>query len=265
MNQKPITDNKEKAKSKKKKEALEIALEKLEKLQIDDQELSGKDIATYGDILAGAKKAVAAIEIIIEEAETVIKSAMLRQWCEHFAINGHMPDLRRPRSSMATFKVVQQKVAKVTIEKAESLKKQGIDLEPYTQKKTYSIRMGSASAEATKKIIESLKKILGDDYEGVVSEYISVGADFFEKYDQIIKESLGEDEELVQKMISILRVLNPTVQMTEYDSDLPEAAGYDLALEFAHISAQRKEAIKQAKREAKAHRAEQKKAQALAK
>ena len=53
-------------------------------------------------------------------------------------------------------------------------------------------------------------------------------------------------------MLSVLRVLGPTVQFSKFETDLPEAAGYDLALEYAKISAQRNRAADAAEKEAAA-------------
>ncbi len=249
-NSKPVTDNKEKAKSKKKKEAIPIDLSALSSLKVDDLELSGADLAVYADALAGAKVALKAIEKIVEESEMVLKAAMMRQWCEHFATKGHMPDLRQPKGTMATFQCIQQKTAKVTGDKADDIKKKGVDLGKHKEKISFTIRMGNASREATKKIIASMKKILGEDFEDVVSEYVTVGESFFENFDDIIRKSLGEDENLNDKMLQILRILKPTIQFSKFESDMSESAGYDLALEFSNTSAEKKKAHKQAQRAA---------------
>ena len=252
MNTKAVTDNKEKQKSKKKKDPLEITIKKLAKLQFGDQDLTGEDIEAYVDALAGAKKAMAAIEKTVDEAEEILRAAMRRQWCEHFTKTGHMPELRRSIGSTGSCKVVQQKMAKVTIDKVKDLlENYNIDLKAHAEKNTYTIRMGNASKQATEQIIGSLKIILGEDYDDIVSEYLSVGEKFFVSYDDILKKSLGEDEVLVDKMLSVLRVLKPTIQFSEWNSDLDEGSGFDMAYEFAQISAQRKQAAKIAKAKAK--------------
>lgn len=255
-NSKPVTNNEEKAKAKKKKDALEIQLDKLAKLRVEDTELSGADIAAYADALAGAKVAIDAIQQTIDEAETILKSAMLRQYCSHYAQTGRPPDLRRSVGRMGSFKVVQQQTAKVTTDKAEELKLQGVDLEQHADRHSYSIRMGKASKKDTKKIVDALREILGDDFSAVVSEYVHVGKDFFAEFDDIIKGALGPDEKLDEKMLAVLRVLNPTIQFSEFSSDLDEARGYDLALEFAHISAKKKQTAKEAEKLARQKRAD---------
>ncbi|MHC4432490.1 MAG: hypothetical protein ACYTBS_11685 [Planctomycetota bacterium] len=252
MNSKPVTDNKEKAKSKKKKDPLSIQLERLDNLRYGKMDLSGEDLAAYADALAGATVALKAIEKTVSEAKDILKAAMLRQYCEHYAKTGRPPELRQPVSRMGTFQVIQQNTAKVTTAKVEELKGQGIDLELMKEKSSYTVRMGNASKEEQKKIISSLKRILGDGYEDVVSEHVHVGDTFFGKFDEVVKSSLGPDEQLDEKMLSVIRVLNPTVQFTKFKTDLPEATGYDLAFEFAQVSAQKKKAAESAAREAAA-------------
>ena len=247
-NAKPVTDNKEKEKAKKKKDPLEIHLAKLKKIRVEDTELSGADIAAHADALAGAKVALKAIKATIDEAEMILRAVMLRQYCEYFAQSGRPPDLRRSIGKMGSCQVIQQQTAKVTTEKAEELATQGIDLEPHKEKNSYTIRMGAASREATKEIVASLKSILGDDYEEVVSEYLHVGPKFFKEFDDIVKQTLGPDERLDEKMLGVLRVLNPTIQLTKFDSDMTEMQGYDLAYEFAQISAGKKKAAKEAEK-----------------
>ena len=255
-NAKPVTNNQEKAKAKKKKDPLEIHLAKLKKLRVEDTELSGADIAAHADALAGAKVALRAIEGTIKEAETMLKAAMLRQYCEHYATTGRAPDLRRGIGKMGSFQVIQQQTAKVTTDKAEELAAQGVDLEAHKEKNSYTIRMGKASKEATKKIVSALQEILGADFDDVVSEYVHVGENFFKGFDDIVKQALGPDERLDEKMLSVIRVLNPTIQFTKFDSDMSELQGYDLAFEFAQISAQKKKAAKAAEKQARADRAE---------
>lgn len=255
MNAKPVTNNTEKAKAKKKKDSLEIKLAKLAKLQVAGVELTGEDIAAHVDALAGAKVALKAIKSTIDEAETILKAAMLRQYCEHYSSTGRPPDLRRTVGKMGSCKVVQQKTAKVTVEQAMELKKQGVDIEPHKKKNSYTIRLGAASGEATKDIIGSLQSILGGDFDSVVSTYVHVGSDFFQKFDSIVKETLGPDERLDEKMLSVLRVLKPTIQLSDFDSDMTEQQGYDLAYEFAQISASKEKAAKEAEKKAKAERA----------
>lgn len=256
-NAKPFTNNKEKAKAKMKKDPLAVSLKKLQKLKYEEETLSGTDLAAYADALAGAKIAMDAIKKTIEDAESILKAAVLRHYCDHYAKTGRPPDIRRLESNLGSFQAVQQRVAKVTVDKAEELKKQGIDLSEYNEKTSYTIRMSSASKEATKKIVEDMRKTLGDDYDNVVSEYVSVGEKFFDEFDKIVRNSLGPDQKLDEKMLSVLRILNPTISFRGFSTDLRETSGYDLALTFAKQSAERKKASKEAARRAKEEAAEE--------
>lgn len=257
-NSKPVTNNKEKAKAKKKKDPLRLNLAKLSKLKYEDEILSGNDLAAYGDALAGAKAAMNAIKKTIDDAEAILKAATLRHYCEHYAQTGRAPDVRMFESKLGSFQVVQQSTAKVTMEKAEELKGQGIDLEQFKTRNSYTIRMAKASKSDTRKIIESMQGILGEDFPDVVSEYVHVDDEFFDNFDDIVKQSLGPGQRLDEKMLEVLRVLNPTIQFREFSTDLKEQAGYDLALEFSHVSAERKKAAKEAARRVKAEAADEK-------
>lgn len=249
MNSKAVTNNIEKAKSKKKKDPLKVHLDTLQELHFGNMNLSGEDLASYADALAGATVAMKAIEATVKESKEILKAAMLRQYCEHYSKTGRPPEVRQSISKMGTFQVVQQKSAKVTVDTASELKSQGVDLESMKERSSYTIRMGSASKEEQKKIISSMKEILGEGFDDVVSEHVHVGEKFFAQFDDIVKQALGPDENLDEKMLSVLRVLNPTVQFSKFVTDLPEAAGYDLALEYAQISAQRSKAADAAVKE----------------
>lgn len=246
MDTKPITDNAEKAKSKKKKDPIEVRLDRIRNLQVDGADLSGEDIASYADALAGAKVAMQAIERSIEEAETILRAAMLRDYCEQYSLSGQAPDLRRCVGKMGSFQVVQQQNAKITPDNAKKLTASGIDIQP--QRTSYTIRLGAASKEATKEIICALRTILGDDYDDVVSEHYHVDKKFFDNLLDIVKRSLLPGERLDEKMLFVLRILNPTVQFREWKSDLAGPAGFDLAYEFAQISANKARALTSAKK-----------------
>ncbi len=253
-NSKPVTDNEEKQKAKKKKDALEVHLANLKRLRIEDIELSGEDIAVHADALAAAKVAIKAIESTVEEGELILKAAMLRHYCDHYAAKGHPPDLRRTIGKLGSCQVVQQQTAKVTTTKAEELKSKGVDLVKHKEKTSYSIRMGKISKKTTKELIKALHEILGEDYDDIVSEYVHVGKKFFGEFDDVIKQSLTGDESLDEKMLSVLRVLNPTVQLSNFQCTLEVAQGFDTALEFAQISESKKKAMKQAEEAAKQSR-----------
>lgn len=102
-----------------------------------------------------------------------------------------------------------------------------------------------------------MRQTLGEDYDSVVSEYVSVGEKFFDDFDNIVRGSLGPDQKLDEKMLSVLRILNPTISFRGFSTDLREASGYDLALTFAKQSAERKKAAKEAARRAKEEAAEE--------
>lgn len=261
-NSKAVTNNIEKAKSKKKKDPLKVHLDSLDNLRYGNVDLTGEDIAAYADALAGATVAVKAIESTIDESKDILKSAMLRQYCQHYSKTGRPPEMRRSVSKMGSFRVVQQNSAKVTVETAAELKSQGIDLVALKEKSSYTIRMGSASKEEQKKIVAAMKEILGDGYDDVVSENVHVGKKFFDGFDDTVKQALGPDESLDEKMLSVLRVLNPTVQFSKFETDLPEATGYDLALEYAKISSQRTKAADSAAKEVAAIKLEESRASA---
>jgi len=248
-NSKPVVNNKEKRKSRKKRDPLLVHLNKLDNLLYGDLELTGDDLSAYADALAGGMKAVKAIEDTIEEAKGILKAAMLRQYCDHYTTSGRAPDLRSPVASMSRLKCTQQNTAKVTTDKAGELKKQGIDLDEYKDKTSYTIRMGNASAEESKKIVAAMKEILGEGFEDVVSEYVHVGGKFFGSFDDIVKGALGPDEKLNEKMLQVLRVLSPTVSFSLQETDLDESSGFDLAHEYSKISAERQKAAERAKLE----------------
>ncbi len=260
-NAKPVTDNEEKAKSKMKKDALEVQLAALSELQVGDDTHSGKDLSDLADALAGAKVAQKAINGMIEEAEVAIKSAMLRQYCDHFAAKGHPPDIRHCVGAMGSFKAVQHKTAKITASKAESLKDQGIDLLAHKEAVSYSIRWAALTERDTNLLIAFLKdKVLKERYGSVVTENIHVGEKFFGKLDKIVKETLGENENLDEKMLAVMRVISPTIVLSGYESDLDEAEGYDLARSFSRVMGDRRKAIKDAAKQARRAQAEKLKA-----
>ncbi len=251
-NAKPVTDNKEKAKSRKQRDPLEIKLKDFDTLKYGDEEFTGKDLADHADALAAAKAAEKAIKATVVDAEKVLRAAMLKHYCKYYAQTGRAPDMRKTFSSTGKFHCVQQSVATVDAEKVKTLKdSHGVNLKRWIDGRKYTISLGNASKETTKQIIKNLKDTLGDDYKDVVSEKMTVGEKFFDKFDDIVKMSLGDGERLDEKMLEVIRILKPTIQFSQFETDLEDHASFDLAHEFAMISANKAELIKAAKKEAK--------------
>jgi len=250
---KPIVDNKEKAKSRKKREPLDVHLATLDTLKYGDETLTGEDLAAHADALAAAKAAMGAIKATIEDADKVLRAAMRKHYCSVYAQTGHAPPMRRTFSKMSKFQCVQQSVANINEKKAATLKNShGIDIDNHINGRTYTVSLGNASKEKTKEIVSYLKETLGDDYPDVVSEKMTVGEEFFSSFDSIVKKSLGDGERLDDKMLEVLRILSPTIQFSTFETDLEDQASFDLAHEFARISAKKTEAAKAAAKEAKA-------------
>ncbi len=251
-NTKPVTDNKEKAKSRKKRDPLEIKLKDFATLKYGDEEFTGKDLAAHADALAAAKAAQAEIKATVDDAEKVLRAAMLRHYCEFYAQTGHAPDMRKTFSTTGKFHTVQQSVATVDAERVKTLKdSHGVNLKRWIDGRKYTISLGNASKETVKQIIKYLKSTLGDDYKDVVTEKMTVGEKFFENFDDIVKRSLGDGERLDEKMHEVARILKPTIQFSKFETDLEPQGAFDLAHAFAKISANKAALAKAAKKEAK--------------
>lgn len=234
-NAKPLTDNSKRSRSKKKKEPIDILLDQLDSIQVDDQELSGEDLSAYADALAGAKAAQKDLSRAIEEAEAALKAAMLRQYADYYTRVGRPPDLRRSVGKTGSFNVVQQQKVSLSPERLEALISAGVDVSPYRKIK-HSINLGKASKETAKRIVDLLRLALGDDYPSIVSEEAVLDDDFFESLLDVVRSSLAGGERLDEKMLSVLRILNPTIQFKEFKTDLSSPQGFDLAYEFSMIS-----------------------------
>jgi len=262
---KAVTDNKEKAASRKKKDPLKVHLDKLDSLSFEDMNLTGGDISAYGDALSGGTRAVKSIKSAIDEAKGIITSAMYRHYCEHYAATGKPPEVRQSVSRTSTFQVVQYSVAEVTTETARKLNEfQGIDLDKFGADRSYKVKLGNVDKGKRDRVLASMKDILGEEYSSVVSEKVAVGEKFFDNFSDIVKSSLSVDERLDHKMLEVLRILSPTVQFRDFVTDLPEDVGFELALEYARISSKRKEASAAAAKAAKLAAKELKAAERLA-
>lgn len=259
-NAKPVTDNKEKAKSRKKRDPLEIKLKDFDTLKFGDEVFTGADLAAQADALAAAKSAQAAIDATVKDAEAVLRAAMLRHYCKYYAQTGRAPEMRKTFSTTGKFHTVQQAVATVDAARVKTLKdSHGVNLKRWIDGRKYTISLGNASKETVKQIIKYLKSTLGDDYKDVVTEKMTVGEKFFESFDDIVKRSLGDGERLDEKMHEVMRILKPTIQFSKFETDLEPQASFDLAHAFAKISADKAALALAAKKEAKeAVRAEKK-------
>lgn len=245
VNAKPLIDNSKRSRSKKKKEAIDILLCQLSTIQVDDREFSGEDLSAYADALAGAKAAQKDLGRVIGEAEDILRAAMLRQYADHYTRSGKPPDLRRSIGRTGSFNVIQQQNSKLSTDRVRELASVGVDAAPYKKIK-YSINLGKASEEATKTVIGLLRQSLGNDYQSIVAEETVLDSSFFEKMLDIVRASLATGERLDEKMLFVLRVLNPTIQFKEFETDLSSPQGFELAYEFSMISGNKELAGKRA-------------------
>lgn len=250
IDEKPKIDNEAKEKSKKKKDALEIHLKDLETI-IGGVRFGGDEISGEADALASAKKIKAIAEKVIGSSEPIVKAAMLRQWCSHVHEMGEPPDIRRAVSKISNFKVVQQTPVKVTEEKVSAAAAKGLALEKYSEGKVYDVSLGNASSEQRNEILCRMREILGDDYENVVSERLVVGKEFFDNYQENVRKTLSGGEELLDKMITLLAIISPTIQFSDFVTDLPDDSAYEFTAECYRIDAQKEEAHRVALAEAK--------------
>lgn len=250
VNEKLKVDNKAKEKSKKKKDPQEVKILDL-KTTIEGVEFGGKQISGEADSLAAAKKIEKIVKKVIKNAEGVVKPAFLRQWCEHTHNRGAPPDMRRAVSEMSAFKVVQQTPTKVTRKKVDEAKKKGVDLISHSSKKNYNISLGNASSEQRKAILANMKQVLGEDYDNVVSEEWILDEVFFDSFQEIVRKTLTDDEDLLEKMVSILATIAPTIQFSDFETDLPDKDAFGLASEAFRIDAELEAAQKEAAKAAK--------------
>src|SRR5690606_14914762 len=246
-NSKPIIDNSRRVSSKKKKQPIDIHLDELKSIRIDDTDLSGKDIAAHADALAGAKIAQQAIGSAIEEAEVVLRAAMMKQYCDHYLSTGSQPDIRRGIGKLCSFNVVQQQNARLTPQKIEELSSINFECDHY-QKSAYSINLSKLPAETVEKILASVMEIAGDDFHKIVSETVVLGREFFNNLIDLARSSLRPGERLDEKLLHVMRIINPTIQFKDFGSDLHPAYGFELAYEFSQISANKQKALESAEK-----------------
>lgn len=239
VNAKAEVDNKEKRKKRQKRDAMSVEASTMNSFSMGETEITSEDIAIHAEALAAAKRAVAPLKRVIDESTSVLKAAILRQWCDHYTKKGREPGLRKIKAKSGEFLVVQNTKVDMVQKNYSTLIQMGLDADSYSSK-SYSIKMGNASKTARKKIIESLKEILGEDYDDVVTTKFTLEGDFFSNLGSVVRSSLRENESYDEKLMEAMRVIGPTITMKDFKSDIPEVDGYELAYELAHNSSKKK-------------------------
>lgn len=240
MNAKHI-DNTEAIKSKKKKEKIEVPVSKVVLFEYDGKKYTGEDLAAIADALAGAKISTGAIKKAAEENQNILKAYMYQNWCEGFALNGSAPDMRELIGGASRFEISQYRKADVPDSVAKAINKLGLDIKKYSTQTKYEIRMGSVPEPMIEKVLEAVQNVLGKaTYDKVVTKKHVLGESFFDNYLEIVKNHCGKGEKLAEKMTKILSMLKPTVQFLKPATDLSETESFDLAFQFAEISAKEK-------------------------
>jgi len=234
-------DNTERVKSKKQKEKLEVDVGKEVEFKYGKDSYTGEDLAALADAVAGAKKAIKAIEKANKDNEEILKAYMYHNWCQEFALNGRAPDMRELIGGASHMDVSQYMSAKVPSGKAETLKEMNLDIEQYSSQTKFEVRMGNVPKPMIEDMLDAIKGALGDEmYENVVSKFFAVEEDFFINFQEIVQRSLSKNENLSEKMEVALNIVKPTIQFLKPTSDLNETESYDLAFEFAEIAKRNK-------------------------
>jgi len=236
-------DNTEKAKAKKNKEKLEVELGEILEFTVDDNRLTGADLAARADALAAAKIASKALDKTIKEGEEILKALMYQHWCHETALNGRPPDMRQIVGAMSRFDVSQYTKADVTAKKTASLKEIGVDVAAFAKGTKYTVRMGSVPNPMIEPVLDAMKEVLGDElYEKVVSISYKVEDDFFSNMRSIVQDSLSGTEKLTSKMEVVMGTVKPTIQFLKFDTDLQPPDAFDFAYRFACIDTPERQA-----------------------
>lgn len=229
-------DNTEKVKAKKKKEKLEVELGEILEFTVDDNRMTGADLAARADALAAAKIAAKALDKTIKEGEEILRALMYQHWCHEVALNGRPPDMRQIVGATSRFDVSQYTKATVTDKKTKSLKEIGIDVAAYAKDTKYTVRMGSVPKPMIEPLFNAMREVLGDElFNKVVSVSHVVEKDFFDNMRQIVQDSLSGIEKLTPKMETVIGAVKPTIQFLKFETDLQPPDAFDFAYQYACI------------------------------
>jgi hypothetical protein len=222
-----MIDNEQARKSKKKQTKLEVTFDE------------NDDLHQQVEVLSSGRKAFKFVKKVMDAAEYAVRSYAYHDWAKRFLETGRAPEIREFQSKATTVDVTQQNKAKLSPKKLAALDGMGVDVSEYVENVQTQIDMKAAADRGiTDIILEALDEALSaDDFEAVISQSSTLGPKFFADLPDIAKKSLRHEETVLGKMEKVLGILRPVVQFLRPQSDLSEVEAYELAHEFAHISA----------------------------
>ncbi len=198
---------------------------KRRKGEVPPQTLPG-DLNSLADVFVAGKALEKEVLFKMRYAEQRIKEHCISDFVNRFIAISKKPGNVDYLSRHARFKFVMTRRTTLSEDKVEDLRSLNIPLEEYTElgglKINYeAIRQHNLEGHL-REALESMHLPKGV-IEEVFTPAVELKEAFYDRLDDVVRRSLGDGEDLSEKMLQVLQILNPTTQIRN-----TEVVGLDL-------------------------------------
>ena len=192
-----------------------------------------KELAATSDLFAAGKHLLREIEFKVNYAEQKLREFCRTSYTKLFVSMKRRPPSLDYKSENSSFKFVQTHRTTLTHEKVEALREVGIEVDDYTTLTGIDINMASIRQHKLEKKLQEGLANLGVS-PGVIEECFTprheLNPVFYDNLYTIVQHSLKKGESAEEKLAQILEVLDPSSQIRNVETKLPEHKALDFVL-----------------------------------
>ena len=192
-----------------------------------------KELTKYSDLFAAGKNLLREIEFKVKFAEQRLREFCGANYTKLFASLKRRPPSLDYRGENSSFKYVQTHRTTLTHEKVEALKESGIEVDDYTTLTGIDINMAAIRQHKLELKLQEGLASLGIS-PGIVEECFTprheLNPVFYDNLYTIAQHSLKKGETIEEKLGRIFEILEPSSQIRNVETKLPEHRALDFVL-----------------------------------
>jgi hypothetical protein len=194
-----------------------------------------EDLKELGDVFAAGKKVYKELDFKVRHAEYQVKDYCVRRFCEIYLATGNRPPSIEYTGDKSHFTFIQTSRINLTHEKVEALRLMDVPIDDQTELKGIDINYRAIQEHGLEKKLRTALENMGVS-EQVLEECfvpkVQLKDTFFDHLDDVVKDSLGKNEDPAEKLYEVVKILGPANQVKNPDMpDLTPAECFKLVEE----------------------------------
>ena len=192
-----------------------------------------KELSKTIDLFAAGKNLLKEIEFKVKFAEQRLRAFCNTNYVQLFANLKRKPPSLDYRGEHSSLKFVQTHRTTLTHDKVEELRGLGVDIDEYTTLTGIDINMAAIRQHKLENKLQEGLQTLGVS-PGIVEECFTprheLNPVFYDNLFTIIQHSLKKSEKLEDKLAHIYKILDPSSQIRNVETEIPQNKALDIVL-----------------------------------